>query len=276
MKRLVTALAVFIMAAATSGWAAEYGNDHKPMEATAPMGMKMMPQHLLIMGYHKNLLTFGHALDKVAHQGETVAPYFARIAVAEMRRSVDQLEKYRAEVLHNMPAEAKGHEGMQKEMNEHLVNVKMHLRELEILVANDRIPSQEVIKHLEAIFEGCSAMGCEFGHGKGKYGHDGYDRHGCGCRHDMTEAGKMHGRMMAEMLQRMKAYDAEMAKAVAGMNTAPGDNTRKENLMADIVTRMVQQHAAMTGYMEKMMQTHMRYSGCDRDRDDDGEDGDND
>jgi hypothetical protein len=91
----------------------------------------------------------------------------------------------------------------------------------------------------------------------------------------MMEAGKQHGRMMAEMLQRMKSYDAEMAKDVAAMNSAPGDNTRKENMMADIVTRMVQQHAAMTGYMEKMMQTHMRYSRCDQDRDEDRDDNDN-
>lgn len=57
---------------------------------------------------------------------------------------------------------------------------------------------------------------------------------------------EMHQAMLAEM----KAQDAALADKVAEMNIAPGE--QKINLLASIVTTLVEQRAAMTARMEKM------------------------
>jgi len=70
------------------------------------------------------------------------------------------------------------------------------------------------------------------------------------CREMMEKKEKM----MAEM----KAQDAELTAQVGEMNSAPTD--KKLDLLAAVVTRMVQQNAAMHERMEKMhaeMMQHM-------------------
>ncbi len=265
---MLIAIAVFTVTVMSS-FAADVPTPDTTAQRMPPhYGMKMekTPSHMLVMAYHKNLLTFANALDKVAHKGDTVPREFARTAVAEMRRSTDELEKYRAEVLHNMPADVKAHGDMQKMMDEHLVNVKSHLRELEALVKNDRIPSQEVIKQLEFIVKGCQGMDSAMTHGKGMHCRDMHGKwmhnkgmQGCqGCQGCQGERMMQdRGRAMQEMMLRMKAQGAEMAKLVDNMNRAPKD--QKVNLLAEIVTRMVQQHTAMTAHMEKMMQKRMHH-----------------
>jgi hypothetical protein len=264
MNQVLIAIAILAVTVMPS-WAADAPNPDKkgPMKQTLqqPAGMRrgVIPQHLLMMAYHKNLMTFAHALDRVARQADTVPREFALTAIAEMRRSLDEMEKYRAAVVESAPA--KVHGDMQKMMQEHLVKVKMHLRELEGLAKSDRIQSQEVIKHLQFIIEGCGSMGCQMSGGKGadcRCGH-----HNCGMHpymggHGFRGQGMManNGKDMQEMLQQMKAQDAQMAKQLAAMNRAPKD--QKVNMLADIVTGMAQQHAAMTAHMEKMMQMHMQ------------------
>ena len=260
MKSMLITIAVLAVTVMPS-YAADMGT---PAEGTLGkqamphhgMKMTMMPQHLLVMAYHKNLLTFGYALDKVAHHGETVPVGFARTAVAEMRRSTDELEKARAEILHGATANESEHAGMQKMMTEHLVTVKTHLRELEAIVQKNPIPSGEVIKQLGDIVQECEGMDCEMTHGKGShcremhgqgmYGEKGM--HGCQCQE------MRHGKMMQDLTQKMKAFDAEMARQVANMNRAPKD--QKLDLLADIVSQLVRQHAEMTAYMERMMHLH--------------------
>ena len=154
--------------------------------------MMRNPQHLLMMAHHKNVLTFGHMLEKMARQGETVPRDFARAAIAEMRRSTEEMERYRAGAMRDMPAEMKDQGDMKKKMDQHLVNVKTHLRQLEDLASKDRIPSQEVLKHLEPIFEGCEGMGCGKMDGKGRHG--GMMHHDEGMRHD--HEGMHHDKMM--------------------------------------------------------------------------------
>lgn len=217
-----------------------------------PMRKAMMgnPQHQLMMAYHKNVVIFGRALENVAKQGETVPPVFARTAIAEMRRSTEEMEKYRAGALASMPEMQRGN--MQKMMDEHLVNVKTHLRQLEELSQGDRIPSQEVLTHLQAIFKGPGGM--MHGRGPGGMGMRG----GCagcysgGCPQcgSGQEMMPQHRQMMQQMTQRLKAQDAELIQRVEKMKRAPRD--KKLDQLADIVTTIVQQRAAMTSQMEKM------------------------
>ena len=156
-----------------------------------PEMMKEMmrnPHHLLMMAYHNNVMTFGHKLKMVAKQGETVPRDFARTAVAEMKRSVEEMERHRAEAMRNMPADVKGHADMKKMMDQHLVTVKTHLRELETLAGKDRVPSAEVIKHLE-FMQQCEGMECEMMHGKGMQG----AMPGKGMKGDMYHGKGMRG-----------------------------------------------------------------------------------
>ncbi len=83
-------------------------------------------------------------------------------------------------------------------------------------------------------------------------------------KQDMMMSGKMMEgckEMMAEkkkMMEEMKAQDVQLTEQVAQMNSAPND--QKINLMAAVITRVVEQRTAMNMQMEKMhgkMMKHM-------------------
>ena len=227
------------------------------------------PQHLLAMAYHKNLVTFGKALKKVAQQGETVPRDFARAAVTEMRRSATQMEIYHEEAARNLPPDQKAHhDEMAGKMAAHLGGMRTQLAQLEELTKGDRVDSAQVLKALHPLFRGCEGMCREAGmcpegmHGAVRPGKCGQGRGmECGCGH----AGGMPGpggpgsrEMMQErqkMMDEMKAQDAEIARLVDKMNSAPND--LKQSVIADILTRMVKQRAVMSEYMERM-QTHVK------------------
>lgn len=243
-----------VQAPGTKGTMKQMMQQHPAMH----QAMMRNPQHLLMMAHHRNLVTFGRKLGIVAQQGETVPAEFARTAIGEMRRSAEEMEKYRASSMRDVPTD------MRKMMDEHLVNVKTHLRQLEDLAKKDRIQSQEVINHLQFLSDGCAD--CGMMHGRGMYGRGmqgmhrkgmyGRGMHGC-CQ--PMEMMPERGRMMQDMMQNMKEQDAALTKQVSEMKRAPKD--KKVDIMADIVIQMVQQRAAMTAHMEKMMQKRMQHPG---------------
>lgn len=173
MKMVLIAIAVAVVTVQPS-FAAEVpatgssGTMKQLMQKHPEMKREMMdsPQHLLMMAYHNNVVTFGHILNEMAEQGPTVPADFARTAIAEMRRGTEEIEKYRAQSMRNLPADMKGGSDVHKVMDQHLVNVKTHLNQLETLAKSDRIQSQEVSKHLQFIFEGCEGMDCGMEHGR--------------------------------------------------------------------------------------------------------------
>jgi hypothetical protein len=70
---------------------------------------------------------------------------------------------------------------------------------------------------------------------------------------------KMKSDHMKEMMGEMKAQDAELTAQVARMNSATGET--KVQLMAEILTKMVDQRTAMNARMEQMhgeMMKHMQ------------------
>ena len=197
MNRVMIAIAFFALAGLPSlpmQAHADAGPGTRQMAQKNPEMMKQMmgnPHHVLAMAYHDNLMTFSHSLMKMAKQGDTVPRDFARTAVAEMRRSVDELEKHRADAMRSMPAAMKEQQGdMHQRMEKHLVSVKGHIRDLDELTKKDRIPSQEVLKHLNAMMAECTGMECgpigdmgvyRHGHGYGE-AHEGKTLHDCsGC-----------------------------------------------------------------------------------------------
>jgi hypothetical protein len=266
------------------------------------MQQKMMqnPKHMLALAYHKNLVTFGLALKKAAQQGATVPRDFARATITEMRRSADQMDIYHEEAARSLPAELQAqHAEMAKKMGAHLVEMRAQLAQLDNLAKGERIDSKEVLAHLEIIFQGCQGMcgeggregmrgdggcgkgmdrkGMDCGCAKGKRMDGGCRQEtgkGCGgCRHGWERHGKGRagcaGTMPADpalmeghqkMMQGMKAQDAEIDRLVVKMNNAPND--LKQAVIADILTKMVQQRAEMSAYMEKTRQ-HMMHQHMD-------------
>ena len=270
-----------------------------PMPPHPEMQRQMMqnPKHMLAMAYHKNLVTFGLALKKVALQGETVPRDVARAAITEMRRSADQMEIYQEEAARSLPAELKAeHAAMAKKMGAHLTEMRTQLAQLEDLAKGERIASKEVLAHLQIIFKGCEGMGREAGmwhpgmRGEGGCG-KGLDRKGmdCGCekgkgmdRGCRQEKGKgcgcgqgrkMHGKGMEGCSDMMRA-DPEMMqgrlKMMQDMKVQDAEiarlvdkmnnapNDLKQAVMAEILTKMVKQRAEMSAYMEKTQQHMMQ------------------
>lgn len=211
------------------------------------MKQEMMPTpaHLLLRAFHRNVANFAQTLYQAADQGPVVPAPLARTAVSEMRRSVDEMEKQRATALGAMrlPPER------QKMMDEHLVQVKTHLRQLEELVQKERIDSGVVKKELQSIFAECDGAGCGarpsagWGcQGKGPYG----GRAGCDC----PKGNPDHAMMMDDMMEKVKSQDTELAQLVQRMRQADGQ--AKLDLVAETVATMVQQRAELTAEMQKM------------------------
>lgn len=212
------------------------------------MNQMMMPtpSHLLMRAYHRNVANFAQTLYQAAEQGPSVPASLARTAVAEMRRSVEEMEKQRATAL----AEMRLPQQRQKVMDEHLVQVKTHLRQLEELVQKERIDSGPVKKELQSIFMDCGGAGCGTGPGPGRWGRQGQGAYGgmpgCGCRAGNPD----HAMMMDDMMEKVKRQDAELAQLVQRMQQASGQ--AKLDLVAETVTTMVQQRAELTEDMENM------------------------
>jgi len=60
-----------------------------------------------------------------------------------------------------------------------------------------------------------------------------------------------------KMMAEMKAQDAELTEHVAKMNSAPAD--KKLDVMAAVITHMVEQRIAMNAKMEKMHEDMMQH-----------------
>lgn len=246
------------------------GRQHGMMQT-----MMNNPKHLLAMGYHKNLVTFARMLKRAARQGDTVPKDFARAAITEMRRSADQMEIYHEEASRTLPPDVKAqHAEMVKMMAAHLAQIRDELTQLDTLSKGERVDSRQVLQHLDALLAGCGGMsaaagicgGNQGGHGRG-HGGAGYGgcrdcgcASGCGCGNGCGD-GHHHGghgmpqnrdlmQQRQQMMERMKQQDAEIARLVDRMNSAPQE--AKQAIMADIITRIVRQHEGMAAHMEKM------------------------
>jgi hypothetical protein len=77
--------------------------------------------------------------------------------------------------------------------------------------------------------------------------------------HSKMDHSKLKSDHMKEMMAEMKAQDAELTAQIARMNSATRE--AKLDLMAEILTKMVDQRTAMNARMEKMhgeMMKHMQ------------------
>jgi triacylglycerol esterase/lipase EstA (alpha/beta hydrolase family) len=121
------------------------------------MMMAKEPHHVLAMAYHQNLATFAKALHEQTAQASSVNVEFVRAAVAEMRRSFDQMEEHHGEHLQTMSAEMRSQmAAMMKDMEMHRSMLKDAVSALEADVRAEQPDSKQVatdsanvLKHLD-------------------------------------------------------------------------------------------------------------------------------
>ena len=271
MNRFFTAIAVFAVAALSSFAVQTQANDvgamemrQQPQMTREMVGAREMvgnPQQMLMIAHHESMMTFGEQLRKVANQGQTVPREFARAAVAEMRRSTEEMEKYRAEA-RTVPGEARESADTKSMIDQHLVAVKTHLRDLENLTRSEQqIRSQDVVAHLDAMSEGCQGRDCGMifaglmpagSQGQATGSEIRSEQQAIMNRHQV--AINQQQALMNQMTQRMKTQDADLARDVQALKAADAEaNPSKQlNLLTDIVTKMTEQRAQMTADMERM------------------------
>ena len=115
------------------------------------------PHHALAMAYMQNIGTFAKTLQNQAEGSSPLDANFARAAVAEIRRSLDQIEEHRGEHIKMMSEEMRSHmAAMMNDMEMSHSMLKDAVSALEKDVRADQPDSKQVaadsanvLKHLD-------------------------------------------------------------------------------------------------------------------------------
>jgi hypothetical protein len=119
-------------------------------------GMMEGPHHVLAMAYMDNLATFARALGAQVTQSKTVNLDLARPAVAEMRRSLDQMKQHHQAQMTMMGDQTKP--PMSEMMETHLAALSEHLTALESEVNASTPDPKKVAEHTTEILKQCAGM----------------------------------------------------------------------------------------------------------------------
>lgn len=111
----------------------QHGQMKQPQSGSMDMSKMMQePHHVLAMAYHQNLAAFAKALQEQTARASSVNVDFARAAVAEMRRSFDQMKQHHQEHMQTMSAEMRTTmSGMMQQMGTHQTELNTQLTTLE-------------------------------------------------------------------------------------------------------------------------------------------------
>jgi polyhydroxyalkanoate synthesis regulator phasin len=133
-----------------------------PKHQQGMMGMSAMkqePHHVLAMAYQDNLVNFAKALRHHAAEAKTVNPEFARAAVAEMKRSFDQMQEHHQEHMKTMDEKMKAQMAdMMKQMDAHHSAIREHLAALDKEVQTSAPDAKGVSEHVAEILKQCEGM----------------------------------------------------------------------------------------------------------------------
>ena len=133
----------------------------KPMEhgmsKTDMASMMNQPHAALAMAYGQNIRTFAKSLHKQAEGSSPLDVSFARAAVAEIRRSLDQMDEHHGEHMKTMSEAMRSNmAGMMKDMEMHHSMLKEAVVALEKDVRADQPDAKQVagdsgnvVKHLD-------------------------------------------------------------------------------------------------------------------------------
>ena len=117
------------------------------------------PHHVLAMAYKENLVTFSRALRQEATRGKTLNLEFARAAVAEMKRSFDQMQQHHQDHMKTMDEKMKAQMAdMMKQMDAHHSAVQEHLAALDKEIQSGAPDAKSISNHVGEILKQCDAM----------------------------------------------------------------------------------------------------------------------
>ena len=159
---MTLALGVLGATTTTAQGKKEMAHDHMAME------MAKGPHHVLAMAYHHNLSTFAKALHEQAAGAGSVDVDFANAAVAEMRRSFDQMKKHHQAHMKTMSAEMNAAMGsMMQQMETHRTELDTQLTELEKETRSAKPDEKQVATLAASVHAHCDAMAKMHGGGQG-------------------------------------------------------------------------------------------------------------
>ena len=135
----------------------------EPMKGMQGMsGMMEGPHHVLAMAYRDNLATFAKALQGQVAHSKTVDLDLARPAVAEMRRSFDQMQQHHQAQMTQMATMGDSTKarmaGAMQHMETHLTALSEHLTALEAEVNAGTPDPKKVSDHTAEILKQCAGM----------------------------------------------------------------------------------------------------------------------
>ncbi len=131
--------------------------DMKGMPAMS--GMMRGPHHMLAMAYRDNLKTFAEVLSGHVAKATTVNLDLARPAVAEVRRSFDQMRQHhQAQVMMMSDHADSAMSAMKRHMETHLTALGEHLTALESEVAASTPDPKKVAEHTTEILKQHAGM----------------------------------------------------------------------------------------------------------------------
>lgn len=129
------------------------------MDMPGMTAMPMGPHHALAMAYRDNLTTFARALQGDVTRSKAVDLDLARPAVAEMRRSFDQMQTHHQAQMSTMSDQMKAPMmAMMQDMEKHLKAVGDHLAGLEADMKASTPDPVKVSEHTAAILTQCHGM----------------------------------------------------------------------------------------------------------------------
>jgi len=121
--------------------------------------MMQEPHHVLAMAYKDNLANFAKALHHEANQAKPINPEFARAAVAEMRRSFDQMQQHHQGHMKAMDEKMKAQmAGMMKQMDTYHLAIKEGLAALDKTVQTSASDSKSISKYADELLKHCDSM----------------------------------------------------------------------------------------------------------------------
>lgn len=176
-KAYTTILAIIaLMLFSAVGALAQTEHQHgaqKPMQHDmSKMDMSSMmnePHHALAMAYMQNIGTFAKTLHNQAEGSSPLNAKFARAAVAEIKRSLDQMEEHHGEHMKMMSEEMHSHmAAMMKDMEMHRSVLKDAVSALEKDVRADQLNSKQVAADSANILKNLDEMSKMHDDKKGK------------------------------------------------------------------------------------------------------------
>ncbi len=158
MKRIGVVATILTTLSLAAVGAIATAAEHKGHSAKS-MEMSHEPHHVMAMAYRDNLATFAKAVHEQTEGASSVNLEFVRAAVAEMRRSSDQMKEHHQACMQSMSAEMQAKmKGKMEQMEPHKNQLNDQLAALELEVQSPAPDAKKVSTLASSILAHLDAM----------------------------------------------------------------------------------------------------------------------